>query len=169
MNNNRMKFISLCFEIVCFISILYLVCFLFSGEKHLGDELVKEKAIVYSVDTQKGIQGSFALGYGGINSDVKYYVYQDQGAKGKLLKSYDTDRTYIKDELKQENDSYIVTEYKVSYDVPFHFLWIFSKGLNSSNITKYKGKECFETKEFVSNTLYIPKGYVKKQIDLNIK
>jgi hypothetical protein len=143
---------------------------MFSGGKHLGEELVKEKVKIYSVDTQKGLNGTFALGCGGVDTRVNYYVYEDKGDKGKILQDFNAKETFIKDELNQEDDSYVEMEYKVSYDVPSHIEALYRGAIDGSDTTvKYKGEDCFTRNTMISNTLYIPKGYIKKQIDLNIK
>jgi hypothetical protein len=135
------------------------------GSENVGSETVKEKTTIYSVDTQKDITGQFALGYGSIDTNVNYYVYVNDGNKGKILKHYNADKTHIMDTLEEGQDSYIETEYKVEYIVPANF----HKDQLKNELVTYNGKKCYPKKTYLSDTLYLPKGYIKKQIDLNIK
>jgi hypothetical protein len=153
------------------IFVISFVIYLFTGDKKLGEEIVKDKTIIYSVDTQKTVNGVFSLGFGGVKSGVTYYVYQVEGDKGKILKDYSANKTYIQDVLKQDEDSYIVQEYNVIYYKPIHLFQMLEGAVKrtGTNTTTYKGEKCTKITELNYNTLYVPQGYIKKEIDLNIK
>lgn len=127
------------------------ILLLISGNGALSINLTESEVVetkpIYAISDTMGVEGSFFLGSGCVDSDMKY-VYAENTNKGIKLKTIDTDKAYVK-YVDKKTDPYI-EKIKLSHKEGFG-TWLFG------NPYKY---------EYI---FYVPEGTVKNVYNIDFE
>jgi hypothetical protein len=118
--------------------------------KKIEKKIVSNKPI-YSLDLGSEITGSFFLGFGSIDSELKYYFYIDKDGGKKIISVNANDCVLIEGKGKPRIEEY---EYNKNED------WTID---NTKEETDEEGT--YKTSIF----LYVPKNTIKRKFDGNLK
>lgn len=107
---------------------------------------VKETKPIYSLETGRSISGSFVLGCGTIDDELKYYFYVDKEC-GKQISSVDADSVILVETNNSPKIEYLDYDYDFEYTID-----------NSDKIDTS-----------VEAILYVPKKTIKMKFNANLK
>lgn len=108
--------------------------------------MAKYEYDIIALQDNQGVDGSFFLGIGSVNSSMKYFMYVDYGDHVKM-KTLSTERT----EIKVSDKPYL--EIKQRTEVPNAFINNFSLLFN----------------DYEKFTIYVPEGTIKQNYTLDAK
>lgn len=112
------------------------------------EPVVTDTVPIYAMSDTMGVEGSFFLGSGNIDSEMKY-VYAQETEKGITIKTVDADNAYIK-YIDEGEDPYIE---KIEYHHESGFVeWLFSPAVL-----------------YHETFIYVPEGTVKNVYNVDLE
>ena len=136
---------------IFFLSVLVIIvsgALVWSGDTETFWET--EEAI-YSIEAREGIEGAFVLGFGGVESNVKYYSYV-LNEDGYILKSFNATDTPITS-VKEGEKAHVVTTFRTVNLTRRNWLFGGLIKVEDHNVTSVR-----------KNVLYLPADYIKERI-----